>query len=149
MGPRQQFRRTSTILEELREEAEKNGVSPTQLLGFLLHKENYVSNRKTADAGMRLFTGSSIVNEMSEDKGLYFLSSYNLGRTGYTNLRRDLQEHVKPAHYKLMEKKHSITPELSHYSVGDYEGVTAHLKQSCITHVTRLIEANPEIEPGH
>ena len=36
------------LLEELREEAEENGVCATQLLGYLLHKENYIGNRKTA-----------------------------------------------------------------------------------------------------
>ena len=150
VGPRQQFRRTGVILQELRVEAEENGVSPTQLLGFLLHKDNYVSDRKFADVGMRLFRESSVANELSENKGLHFLSSYNLGRTAYTNLRRDLKEHViLPAHYKLMEKKRCIVPKLSPQRVGDYEGVTASLKQSCTNHKARLIVVHPDIPQGY
>ncbi|XP_038073986.1 uncharacterized protein LOC119742038 [Patiria miniata] len=149
VGPRQQFRRTNSLLHDLREEAEENGISATELMGYLLHKENYISNRKTADVGLKLFNKSLVDKEMSVDKGLYILSSYNIGRTGYTNLRRDLNEHVTlPAHYKLMEKKNSITPELKPYSIDDNEGITASLKESCSIHVKRLIEAHPEIQPG-
>ena len=44
--------------------------------------------------------------ELSLDETLYMLSTYNLGRIGYTSLRHDLKGKVDlPAHYRLMQYK--------------------------------------------
>ena len=39
----------------IQEEAEENNITPSQLLGYLLQKENYVKDRPLAAVGMQLF----------------------------------------------------------------------------------------------
>ena len=71
----------------IQEEAEENNITPSQLLGYLLHKENYAKDRPLAAVGMQL--------EISLDDGLYMLSQYKLGPTSYASLRQDLKLKVE------------------------------------------------------
>ena len=75
----------------IQEEAEENNITPSQLLGYLLHKENYVKDRPLAAVGMQLFHKEFVDKEISLDDGLYMLSQYKLGRTSYTSLRQDIK----------------------------------------------------------
>ena len=85
-----------------------------------MHKENYVKDRAVAAVGMLLFHKESFDKELSLDEGLYMLSQYKLGRTGYTSLRQDLKPRVElPAHYKLMQHKNAIMPNITQLS--DYQ----------------------------
>ena len=93
LSPRQSRRRTDTIMSLLREEAEEQKISTTQLLGYMmLHRENYVHNRVIAGIGMKLFHEQLVSKELSIDEALHILSTYKLGRIGYTTLRRDLKQ---------------------------------------------------------
>ena len=116
VSPRQRNRRTQALLSLIQEEAEENNITPSQLLGYLLHKENYVKDRPLAAVGMQLFHKESVDKEISLDDGLYMLSQYKLGRTSYTSLRQDLKLKVElPAHYKLMQHKNAIMPCIIHH----------------------------------
>ena len=75
----------------LHEEAEENSITTSQLLGYLLHRENYVKDRALAAVGMQVFSNIPVGKELSLDEGLYILSQYKLGRTSYTSLRHDLK----------------------------------------------------------
>ena len=53
-------------------------------------------------------------NKFKLDEALYMLSTYNLGRIGYTNLRHDLKGKVDlPAHYKIMQYKKEVMPDIN------------------------------------
>ena len=39
----------------LQEDAQEHNITPSQLLGYLLHKKNYVKDRAVAAVGMQLF----------------------------------------------------------------------------------------------
>ena len=54
-----------------------------------------------------------VSREISLDEDLFILSTYKLGRTGYTCLRQELKTKVDlPAHYRLMQHKNCIMPEI-------------------------------------
>eukprot|EP00731_Ephydatia_muelleri_P012099 Em0006g993a len=89
LSPRQTRRRTDDLFSALREEAMKQHITTTQLLGYLLHRENYVHDRPVADIGMKLFQQEPVAKELSLDEALYMLSAYKLGCSGYTNLSPD------------------------------------------------------------
>ena len=40
----------------MQEEAEENSITTSQLLGYLLHRENYVKDRALAAVGMQVFS---------------------------------------------------------------------------------------------
>ena len=66
----------------MQEEAEENSITTSQLLGYLLHRENYVKDsRALAAVGMQVFSNIPVGKELSLDEGLYILSQYKLGRT--------------------------------------------------------------------
>ena len=51
-----------------------------------------------------------VSREISLDEALFILSTYKLGRTG---LRQELKTKVDlPAHYRLMQHKNCIMPEI-------------------------------------
>ena len=77
--PRQRNRRTQALMSLIQEEAEENNITPSQLLGYLIHKENYVKDRPLAAVGVQLFHKESVDKEISLDDGLYMLSQYTLG----------------------------------------------------------------------
>ena len=55
-----------------------------------------------------------VSREISLDEALFILSTYKLGRTGYTSLRQELKTKVDlPAHYRqIMQHKNCIMPEI-------------------------------------
>ena len=77
LNPRHCKRRTDALLALLKEEAEEQKITTTQLLGYMLHRENYVHDRPVASVGLKLFQKEKV----SLDEALFMLSSYKLGRT--------------------------------------------------------------------
>ena len=49
-----------------------------------------------------------VSREVSLDEALFILSTYKLGRTGYTSLRQELKTKV----YRLIQHKNCIMPEI-------------------------------------
>ena len=88
-------KRTDALFSLLKEEAEEQKITTTQLLGFLFHRENYIHDRAVAVVGLKLFHKETITREISLDEGLFMLSSYKLGCTGYSSLRQELKSRVE------------------------------------------------------
>ena len=86
LSPRQRSRKTQALMSLLQEEAEENSITTSQLLGYLLHRENYVKDRALAAVGMQVFSNKPVGKELSLDEGLYILS-----QSSYTSLRHDLK----------------------------------------------------------
>ena len=55
LSPRHSKRRTDTLFALLKEEAEVQKITTTQLLGYMLHRENYIHDRAVASVGLKLF----------------------------------------------------------------------------------------------
>ena len=55
LSPRHCKRRTDALLALLKEEAEVQKITTTQLLGYMLHRENYIHDRPVASVGLKLF----------------------------------------------------------------------------------------------
>ena len=70
-------------------------ITTTQLLGYMLHRENYIHDRAVAAVGLKLFRKEMVSREISLDEALFILSTYKLGRTGYTSLRQELKKSEK------------------------------------------------------
>ena len=105
LSPHSHTKRTDALFSLLKEEAEEQKIT-TQLLGFLFHRENYIHDRAVAVVGLKLFHKETITREISLDEGLFMLSSYKLGYTGYSSLRQELKNRVElPRHYRLMQHK--------------------------------------------
>ena len=66
-------------------------ITTTQLLGYMLHRENYIHDRAVAEVGLKLFRKEMVSREISLDEALFILSTYKLGQTGYTSLRQELK----------------------------------------------------------
>ena len=148
LSPRQRSRRTQALMSLLQEEANENSITTSQLLGYLLHRENYVTDRALAAVGMQVFSNKPVGKELelSLDEGLYILSEYKLGRTNYTSLRHDLKPRVElPAHYKLMQHKNTIMPTIA--QLFDVPGVILSLTKSVVVHFERLIKLL-QLQPG-
>ena len=75
LSPRQRSRRTQALMSLLQEEAEENSITTSQLLGYLLHRQNYVKDRALAAVE---FSNIPVGKELSLDEGLYILSQYIL-----------------------------------------------------------------------
>ena len=139
LSPRQRSRRTQALMSLLQEEAEENSITTSQLLGYLLHRENYVKDRALAAVGMQVFSNKPVGKELSLDEGLYILSQYKLGRTSYTSLRHDLKPRGELlAHYKLMQHKNAIMPTIAQLS--EVPGVILSLTKSVVVHFERLVK---------
>ena len=70
-------------------------ITTTQLLGYMLHKENYIHDRAVAAVGLKLFRKEMVSREISLDEVLFILSTDKLGQTGYTSLRQELKKSEK------------------------------------------------------
>ncbi|KAL5516336.1 hypothetical protein EMCRGX_G001630 [Ephydatia muelleri] len=55
LSPRHSKRRTDTLFALLKKEAEVQKITTTQLLGYMLHRENYIHDRAVASVGLKLF----------------------------------------------------------------------------------------------
>ena len=88
-----------------------------------------------------------VSRDISFDEALFMLSSYKHGRTGYTSLRQELKTKVDlPAHYRLMQHKNSIMPEIVDLT-DPLSGVSLRVKDSVQLHFQRLI-MQLGLEPG-
>eukprot|EP00731_Ephydatia_muelleri_P028943 Em0020g587a len=146
LSPRHTKRRTDALFSLLKEEAEEQKITTTQLLGFLLHRENYIHDRAVAAIGLKLFHKETITREISLDEGLFMLSTYKLGRTGYSSLRQELKSRVElPPHYRLMQHKDTIMPKIG--SLDPLPGVSISVKESVQLHFRRLIQ-QLGLQPG-
>ena len=95
LSPHHSKRRTDALFALLKEEAEMQKITTTQLLGYMLHRENYIHDRAVAAVGLKLFRKEMVSREISLDEALFILSTYKLGRTGYTSLRQELKKSEK------------------------------------------------------
>ena len=146
LSPRHTKRRTDALFSLLKEEAEEQKITTTQLLGFLLHRENYIHDRAVAAIGLKLFHKETITSEISLDEGLFMLSTYKLGRTGYSSLRQELKSRVElPPYYRLMQHKDTIMPKIG--SLDPLPGVSISVKESVQLHIRRLIQ-QLGLQPG-
>ena len=88
LSPRHSKRRTDVLFALLKEEAEMQKITTTQLLGYMLHRENYIHDRAVVSVGLKLFCKEMVSREIRLDEALFMLSTYKLGWTGYTSLRQ-------------------------------------------------------------
>ena len=63
LSPRHSTRRTDALFALLKEEAEMQKITTTQLLGYMLHRENYIQDRAAAAVGLKLFRKEMVSRE--------------------------------------------------------------------------------------
>ena len=74
--------RTQRILGLVKEEAYGQGITMTQLLGLLIHKINYNTDKRLAAIGYQLFEKVPLRRDpkgLTPDEGIWLLSSLNSG----------------------------------------------------------------------
>lgn len=87
------MKRTDRIHELLKEEAQNQHLTITQLLGYLMYRENYISNRQFALEMLEISKDKLKVKEVPMDKTIAIVSRAKLGKTGYNYVRRMLKPH--------------------------------------------------------
>ena len=86
-------RRTDGIFDLIKEEAQKQHLTTTQLLAFLMYRENYFQNRKFALEMLEVSQGKIEITEVPMNKAISIVSRAKLGKTGYNYTRRMLKPH--------------------------------------------------------
>ena len=85
--------RTDHIFQSIIKEAQMQQISTTQLLAYLLYRENYSENRKFALTMLKLSQGDPESHEVPTNKAIAIISRGRLGRTAYNYVRRMLKPH--------------------------------------------------------
>ena len=87
-------KRTDQILETVREEAKKQGVTTTELLAYLMHRESYSRDKKLAREMKDLYKGAKLKeNKVSDMKTLAMVVRGRFGRSTFFNVQRTLRPH--------------------------------------------------------
>ena len=87
--------RTNKILEVITKEAEIQQVTPTILMAALMHRLNYISDRKLALQMANVFRGEDIqtTQKVQNMKGVAIIARGKMGRTAFNYIRRMLKPH--------------------------------------------------------
>ena len=87
--------RTNKILEVINKEAEIQQVTPTVLMAALMHRLNYIRDRKLALQMSKVFRGEDIhtTQKVPNMKGVAIVARGRMGRTAFNYLRRMLKPH--------------------------------------------------------
>ena len=79
LSQRHARRRTDAILTQLKEEAEKQMITVTQFLGYLLYRVNYTHDKAVAEVGKKLFDQESVDREVTLDEALHNICCQLIG----------------------------------------------------------------------
>ena len=86
--------RTNSVFEVINNEAEKQQISPTELLAYLIYRENYIENRNFALSMHKIFINGyddSKSRDLPAMKAIAICSRGKFGRTTYNYVRRSLK----------------------------------------------------------
>ena len=86
---------TNKILEVITKEGKIQQVTPTILMAALMHRLNYISDRKLALQMAKVFRGEDIqtTQKVQNMKGVAIIARGKIGRTAFNYLRRMLKPH--------------------------------------------------------
>jgi hypothetical protein len=106
----------------LEEWSKEEGVTVTELLGYLLHLENYhTKNRAHATLGWQLFTGEKISGkpEVSLNEAVWMIERGRLSHITYLEIRlRFLDRIIFPSVKRVIAENKMHRPELTEYQHG-------------------------------
>ena len=87
--------RKNKILEVITKEAEIQQVTPTILMAALMHRLNYISDRKLALQMAKVFRGEDIqtTQKVQNMKGVAIIARGKMGKTAFNYHRRMLKPH--------------------------------------------------------
>ena len=85
--------RTNKVMDMVRVEAEKQRITTTQLLAYLMYRDNYTTNRKFALNMHDIFMGRINLETVPTSKAIAICSRGKFGRTNYNYIRRSLKPH--------------------------------------------------------
>ena len=135
--------------EYLIDSAVRNKVDFSVLVGHLLHRYYYNSNKHLAKLGDELFkenTRISIKPTMNIEMALHILERYKFGKSSYINLRILVQDLVKmPPYTEVSHHKSLLTPKFIPYldeTGTDPIGVVGNIKECIVKHLLRLIQSS-------
>ena len=144
-------RRTDNILNTVREEANRQGVTTTELLAYLIYRENYPggvasSDLKLANFMLDLFKGGKMKeNKVSEMDTLAMVLRGHFGRTTYHYVRRLLKPYRVsfPSWCTLAKLRQLLTPKLVPFLYyGRVLGTCVGLQDCLRLHLQRLVQTN-------
>lgn len=139
--------RSNHILCEMREFADRNGITFAQAVGYLLFRHHWNLDKGIARLGAQLFgcKHPSKVSEVDPLKCLWLVSRNNISRARYTNMRLVLLSDVRlPPFSFLSELRMSFTPQLHTYPVdcdpAKQRGVFANLGEAIQIVMQRMLQ---------
>ena len=129
MDQRSRIRRVADKRSEIEVWAQEEGVTVSELLGFLLYLENYHSgDREVAQAGWKIFSGNKInvVHRATLDEAVWMIERGSLSQSVYLEYRRRfIERFVLPPVMQVVGENKKHRPILEEYK----HGVKASLQQ--------------------
>ena len=126
LGDKMKKERTGDVLNHLKEVAKKDfpELNVTQLMGYLIHRENYKCNKEIAQVGHDLFTGScSATRKFEVDEAIALMHSMTLSKEQMRKIKQILacKGVWFPTTNELLEGRKKLRPAIT--SVCNGKGV--------------------------
>ena len=121
MDQRSRRRRVEETRESLELAATQQGVTVSELLGYLLHLENYMSEKSLAAIGWRIFSGENIFKkpEVSIEEAIWMIETGGISQLVWQEFRlRLLGRIVLPPVQLVREENKLHRPDLEEYKHG-------------------------------
>ena len=142
MAQRSRRRRVAETREMLEQAAMQQGVTVSELLGYLLHLENYMSEKSLAAIGWRIFCGENIFKkpDISLEEAIWMIETGGISQMVWQEFRLRLLERITLPPVQLVREENKLhRPDLEEYK----HGVKAALVQCLQLTVTeRLSQIN-------
>ena len=142
MAQRSRRRRVAEIRESVEQAAFQQGVTVSELLGYLLHLENFMTEKSLAAVGWRIFCGENLFNkpDISIEEAIWMIETGGISQLVWQEFRLRLLGRITlPPVQQVREENKLHRPNLQEYK----HGVKASLVQSLkLTLTDRLSHIN-------
>ena len=118
--------------------AQEESLTPTQVLGYLLHRFNHLKDKKMANLGLEILKGSfdGGSQKVEPETAVALAEGLEIGRRKYRNLASLLNGHIKlPPHQELSTFRRSILPSLSF----EHHGIWSSIQEAMSSTVSRVL----------
>ena len=151
VSKRQKYRRTEEISNVIVSEAEKQQVTTNELMGVVIHKINYKSDKNAAACGTQLQSNSENYNQLPLSAASYIQLYNNMGRTAYQrqiNTLKMYDVNFFPTWKVLREYQLSITPKVLNIDPNDNLGIKTSYKQALTITIKQALLSLDQLPPS-
>ena len=138
--------RTKKSYDAVKEDAQKQGVSTTQLLALHMYRENYNTNRDLAILSYKIYKKEDLKKPkfVDPERALHLSERLKLGRGRYTDLKILMKNFVTlPTYAEVSLLRRAYSPKLKPFFNQDNQvvGICSDMKESLQCHIQRMIQS--------